>query len=455
MKCTSCNAEIADSTRFCPFCGQAVTAAPADSPQPAPVGETLADQAATTAPTADSFKTQVLEDLNPNTQAQSPYAATVQTPVQPAYGATAQMPQSPYGQQPQSPYGQPQQQPYGQPQSPYGQPQQQQPYGQQPQQPYGQPAHGAPIPPKGAQQYQQYQQAPQTQQMPVAASTAPAPKSKKLPLIIVAIIVAVIAAGFGVCAALGVGPFAGGGTGGTGGAGGTVATGGAGGAVGSSNVYKLNPSGDPIAQLDAVVKDIQASGNFKGTYDIDMTMDLGELGEAAGIGSFDYAMKGSYSMENYNPNDLSKLKLHMTMDMDAMGEKVNATIDYADGQATVTSNGQTETQPMSIDELESLFQETGSMAYDSSALSAYIKDSRIEGNTIIIELDDDFLNSLMADALGGEGLGDADASIDGVELRATIGEGSIEENISMNFKVTESGVAITADMHVLYSMEKM
>ena len=453
MKCTSCNAEIADSTRFCPFCGQAVTPPAADSPQPTPADATLADQAATAAPAADPFKTQVLQEQNPNTQPQSPYAAAAQTPAQPAYDATAQMPQQPYGQQPQQPYGQQPQPPYGQqPQSPYGQPQQQQPYGQQPQQPYGQQAYGAPVPPKGAQQYQQM---PQTQQMPATSSAAPATKSKKLPIIIIAIIVAVIAAGFGVCAALGVGPFAGGGAGGSGGTGGTVGGGGTGGPSGVANVYKLDPNKDPLAQLDAVMNDIQASGNFKGSYNIDMTMDLGELGAAAGMETIDYSMRGSYSMENYNPDDLSKLKFHMTMDMDALGEKINATIDYADGQATITSDGQTETQAMSVDELESLFQQSGGMAYDSSALSAYIKDSRIEGNTIIIELDDDFLNSILSDALGSEGLGDADASLDNVELRATIGEGSIDENLDMVLKISEAGMDITADMHLLYTMEKM
>ena len=451
MKCTSCNAEIADGLRFCPFCGSAQTPAAAENPQPTMAEAPIADQAAGTAP-----------------------IAAAQTPAQSAYGATAEMPQQPYGQQPQQPYGQ---QPYGQqPQQPYGQQpygqqaqqpygqqpygqQPQQPYGQQPQQPYGQQAYGAPVPPKGAQQYQQYQQTTQTQQFPVADDTASAKKSKKtLIIVVVAVIAAIIAAGLGVCAAMGIGPFGGGSSGSSisSGSGISSVSGGSGGPVGSgnSNVYQLDANKDALDQLDAVVNDIMSSGNFEGTYDIKMTMDLGSLGESAGMGAIDYSMRGSYSMENYNPNDLSKLKMHMTMDMDIMGEQMSATIDYADGKATVTSNGETETTTMSADELEQLFQQSGGMAYDSSTLKPYIKSSRIEGDTIIIELDDEFLNNILASTIADEGLSDADAKISGVELRVKVGNGSVEQNIDMSFTVSESGVDIKADMSVLYTMRK-
>ena len=455
MKCTSCNAELSDGARFCPYCGHPVQAAAEQVPQAdapdaqaagtAPQSDPLktvimqpaqpADQQAEPAaapqePAVDSTKTVILQDFDLNAQmqanaqpqdaaAQNPYAPAQQGQTQPAYGSTAQMPTQ-----------------ISTPQA-YGQPQQAQAYGQ--------PVYGAPVPPQGApqyQQYQQYQQAPQPvqpqyQQSPGAGGTA-AKTSKRLPIIIAIIVAAVLAATLGVCAALGVGPFGGG----------------SGGGAGGSGVYKLDPNGDPIAQLDAIVKDIQGSGSFDGSYEVSMDLDLGSLGAAAGMSKLSYSMKGDYSLENYNPNDLSKLKMHMTMDMDAMGQKVNAVIDYADGKATITADGKTETQSMGTDELEALFQQSGGMAYDSSTISGYIKGSRIEGDTIIIELDSDFINNLLSSSLAGSGLESAEALVDKLEMRAKVGNGSLEESIDMDFDMSYMGASMSADMNILYTMKK-
>ena len=481
MKCTSCNAELSDGARFCPYCGHPVQAAaeqapqadapdaqaaaaapqsdslktvimqpaqPAAAPQSDPLKTVImqpaqpADQQAEPAaapqePAVDSTKTVILQDFDLNAQtqanaqpqdaaAQNPYAPAQQGQTQPAYGSTAQMPTQ-----------------ISTPQT-YGQPQQAQAYGQPV---YGAPVppQGAPVPPQGApqyQQYQQYQQAPQPvqpqyQQSPGAGGTV-AKKSKRLPIIIAIVVAAVLAATLGVCAALGVGPFGGG----------------SGGGAGGSGVYKLDPNGDPIAQLDAIVKDIQGSGSFDGSYEVSMDLDLGSLGAAAGMSKLSYSMKGVYSLENYNPNDLSKLKMHMTMDMDAMGQKVNAVIDYADGKATITADGKTETQSMSTDELEALFQQSGGMAYDSSTISGYIKGSRIEGDTIIIELDSDFINNLLSSSLAGSGLESAEALVDKLEMRAKVGNGSLEESIDMNFDMSYMGASMSADMDILYTMKK-
>lgn len=270
-----------------------------------------------------------------------------------------------------------------------------------------------------------------------AYQAAPAKKSK-LPIIIVAIvIVAILAIGAGVCFALGVGPFAG-------------RTGGNIGANGNGTVL-AGSNGNALAQLDAVVKDIEASGNFDGTYKLDLDMNLGSLGETLGMESISYAMDGSYSIENYDPNDLSKMKMHLDMDMDVMGEKMPMSIDFADGQAAVTMNGETTTVPY---EASDVLAQAGGLAYDADSLKGYVKDARIEDDAIVIDLDDSFLNSILAKSLASSGLADLDASFEGLELRAKVGDGTVDESIDMTFTMTYADYEIKTDLDMRATMTK-
>ena len=267
-----------------------------------------------------------------------------------------------------------------------------------------------------------------------AYQAAPAKKSK-LPIIIIVAIVAVLAIGAGVCYAMGVGPFAGR----------------TGGSSGGGNIAKVDQNGDPLAQLDATIKDIEASGAFDGTYKMDMSMNLGSLGEVVGMDSLEYDINGAYSIQDFDRNDLSKMKMHMDMDMDIMGEKMSMVMDFADGEATVTMDGETTT--MDYDASDVLAQ-AGGLAYDSEKLSGYIKETRIEGDTIVIELDDEFLNKLLAESLAGEGLSGMDATFDGLELRAKIGNGSVDEVIDMTFKMAYMDYEITTDLDMEMTMTK-
>ncbi|KQZ67585.1 MULTISPECIES: hypothetical protein [unclassified Nocardioides] len=158
---------------------------------------------------------------------QPPYPGPPEEPTR----QTGGQPQNPYGQpqQPQNPYGQPQQgnpygqpqqpqNPYGQPQqgapqqgNPYGQPQQQNPYGQPqqgaPQQgnPYAQPGQQNPYAQQGQQQYggpqQQYGQqygAPQG-----GGSGGGSKKKWLIPVLLIVLIAAIVGAVFGVMALTG------------------------------------------------------------------------------------------------------------------------------------------------------------------------------------------------------------------------------------------------------------
>ena len=401
MKCPACNAEISDNARFCPYCGQNTAAAAAAA---AAAAEAAAAAAAANEPvdiigSPDTYETRVLYQ-----------------PDEPRHAGPQQQFQQPQ-QQPQFQQPQQQPQPQFQPQTlaQQQQPQQQAPYGA-----YGQA-------PQGSSPYQGYA-------APAAAAPAPAAaaprKSKKTPIIIAVAIVAALAIGVGVCFAMGVGPFAKGGAGG-----GT----------------KLDPNADPIEQLESIIEDIQGSGNFAGTFNLDMDMDLGSLGSLLGMEEMTYNMRGSYSLENYDPNDYSNLKMHMDMSMDILGEIESMSLDYADGEATVTENGSTYTESVDASELLS---QAGSMSIDTEALREYVKSSRIEGDTIIIELDTAFLDSLLSGAMGSEGLEGMDASIDGLELRAKIGDGSVDESMDLSFTASYMGYDISLALDLDYTIAK-
>ena len=87
-------------------------------------------------------------------------------------------------------------------------------------------------------------------------------------------------------------------------------------------------------------------------------------------------------------------------------------------------------------------------------ISGYIKGSRIEGDTIIIELDSDFINNLLSSSLAGSGLESAEALVDKLEMRAKVGNGSLEESIDMDFDMSYMGASMSADMNILYTMKK-
>ena len=412
MICRFCNAEIPDSELICPYCEQST----ADAIKAEPSEKTAAvDSIDGTA----AMPTQVLPQQE-QPQTTQPYGA---------YGQPQPQTSQPYGtygqQQAAQPYGA-----YGQPQSRAASgapepPLSRSSYGGYAQQ-QGQPAYGAPgQPQQGAGQIQGYP----------AAAAVPAKKSKK-PLIIVAVVIAAIVVVLGVSAAMGAGPFAGGGN----------APGG----------VKLNPNDDPIAQLDATVKDIQDSGKFGGEFSLDMTIDMGELGKEAGLeDGINVTMDGSYSVEDYDPNDLSKFKMKMEGNMEAMGEETSYAIDFADGQATMTANGQTETLPYTAEDMKKILEQSGGLTYDSSTMGEYIKSSRIEGDTIIIELDSDFLNKTIASSLSNEGLSGMDASFDTLELKAKIGDGQVTETIDMDFEMSYMGQKFAADLSMNSTMAKM
>ncbi|WP_067438824.1 hypothetical protein [Nocardioides jensenii] len=130
---------------------------------------------------------------------QPPYPGPPEEPTRPTGG----QPQNPYGQpqQPQNPYGQPQQgNPYGQPQqpqNPYAQPQQGNPYGQpqQPQNPYAQ---------QPGQQYGGQQQYGQQYGAPQGGGSGGGSKKKWLiPLLAIVLIAAIGGGIFGILALTG------------------------------------------------------------------------------------------------------------------------------------------------------------------------------------------------------------------------------------------------------------
>ena len=125
MRCTYCNSDIPENSRFCPVCGakQELAADVASAAVAANATDILAGIQANPQPAPDAA---------PSTPVQE-FTQPAQVDTQPANNYT--QPQQPYA-QPQQPYAQPQQ-PYAQPQQPYAQPQQ--PYAQ-PQQDYTQPA---------------------------------------------------------------------------------------------------------------------------------------------------------------------------------------------------------------------------------------------------------------------------------------------------------------------------
>ena len=444
MKCTSCNAEIPDVARFCPYCGQNVSESP------------LADAAEQqqAAASTEAFPTQEMKPQVESAAAASPYAA--------ALGAQQQAPQAPQQPQPESPYSAykapqtqpiepmqpiqpiPEQRPYGAPEPPQGytgysaanqgqpQSQAQNPYGaygQSPQQ--TQPMYGGQVSQQSTPSYVGYSAG--------AASSPAATQRKKTPLIIAIVVIVALVAVLAACAALGVGPFAKGSN-----------------DAGNYNetVAAVDPGDDPLDRLDAAIRDIEDSGSFEGDYSMDMTIDMGSLGASIGMETIDVTMNGSYWMENYDRNDMSNLKMHMTMDMETMGETSSYVIDFSDGQATTTINGESQSSTYTAEDMAQILSDSGGMVYDSSALREYVKDSRIEGDTIFIELDDEFMNKLLANSLGEEGLSDMEAEIDSLELQAKIGDGSVEQTTNMDFNMSYTDYDLKTTLDMKTSMKK-
>jgi len=450
MKCTGCNAELSDGARFCPYCGQAV-AAPAsqepDTQAPAPQ-EPAAQAPAPQEPAYDPNQTEILDTYDPNVTtpmtgtydpnqtktldsynivgAQEPdqdqqrtYAAHAETQILEQYPSgqlSSGQPEQPQQPQQAQPYGMPQQQafggvapaqsqPQGQAYDSYGQPTAQ-PQDQQPFDAYGPLAAAA------------------------AADTKAAAKGKKKTPIIIAIVVAVvIVAVLGVCFAMGVGPFGGG--------------------------SRLDPKGDPLEQLDAALQDIQDSKNFQGVFSMKMEMDMGDLGTMVGTSNMSVSMNGDYTMRNYDPKDMSKFEMTMNVDMDYMGEPVKYTVDYANGEAKITENGETYTMSYTPEEMAEMLGEVGGASYDSSTLRDYVKSSRIEGDTIIIELNDDFINETMSSSLTGSGISGAETTVNGLELRAKVGNGQVIESMDMDFSMSYLSYDVKAKMQMEIDLKKL
>ena len=201
-------------------------------------------------------------------------------------------------------------------------------------------------------------------------------------------------------------------------------------------------SNDPIGLVVASLDSIQADGSWSGAYSMDAEVGTGNLG-----GNYDFSVSGDYTIDNYDPNDLDAMVMHMTLDVGYLNYQTSARIDVADGKCTTSSDSYSVTQDYSV---EQALQLSGVSSLDPSLLRDMAKDAYWDGDTIVITTDEDYIDSMVAGTLGSSGLYGLDMTYGSIENRYTLGDGWIEYDVSVPFSMSYSGQSITAsiDMHL-------
>lgn len=207
------------------------------------------------------------------------------------------------------------------------------------------------------------------------------------------------------------------------------------GVSGPSTTLPLNTPKDPMDELVSAIEDIERDGSWSGDYDMRMTLEMGELGANNSV-----SMDGSYTILNYDPDNLSVLACNASINMDALGYTQNMTVNIANGECVVDYGGRTETESMS---LEQVLQMNGVSSLDPSKIRAFAKSARREGDFIVVAYDEAYINELAGGSLNASGMDGVDLTYGDIEARYKLGSNQLQCNIDIPFEASYMGYDIT------------